>query len=78
MNRLETNPVNLQDGVILNGWLNAQMMAAQRDIAIAETRIDPQTTSNSSKGWLSDVHYVETMNSGINLYNDRALPVFRR
>ena len=78
VNRLENNPANLQSGIALGMMDNAAIQAAQRDIQIAqELENIRQSNQNLEQMLLRDVQFVEGTNSGINLVDDRTLPVLK-
>jgi hypothetical protein len=78
INRLENNPANRQAGIALDGIDTAQAMAMQRDLAIAqELETIRQTNQDLELRLAMDVQFVELTNTGINLCNDRALPVLQ-
>jgi tetratricopeptide (TPR) repeat protein len=76
VSRLENNPANLQSGIVLGMTDNVAIQAAQRDIQIAQDleRIR-QTNQTLEQVLVSDVQFVESTNAGINLVDDRTLPV---
>jgi hypothetical protein len=78
VNRLENNPANLQSGIALGMMDNVAIQAAQRDIQIAQDleRIR-QTNQTLEQVLVSDVQFVESTNAGINLVDDRTLPVLK-
>ena len=76
VNRLEFNPANRQAGAALGLMDIGQMQAAQRDLAIAqEIERIRQANQNLEQRLAMDIQYVEATNEGINICNDRALPV---
>jgi hypothetical protein len=78
LNRLENNPANRQAGIALGVMDVAQAEAAQRDLAIAqELEAIREANQNLEQRLAMDVQFVETTNAGINLCNDRALPVLK-
>jgi hypothetical protein len=78
LNRLENNPANRQAGIALGLMDVAQAEAAQRDLAIAqELEAIREANQNLEQRLAMDVQFVELTNAGINLCNDRALPVLK-
>ena len=78
VNRLETNPANLQDGIVLGMMDAARTLAAQRDLAIAaELEAVRQANQDLEQRLAMDVYFLQTTNEGINLCNDHTLPVLK-
>ena len=78
VNRLESNPANQQSGIVLEMMDNVAIQAAQRDIQIAQDlETIRQSTRNLEQMLAMDVQYVEATNAGINLVDDRSLPVLK-
>ena len=76
LNQLTNNPANRQAYPGFDFMLLAQGMAAQRDIEIGlQLETLRQATRNLEQRLALDVQMIESMNQGINQYNDRALPV---
>jgi hypothetical protein len=78
VNRLENNPANRQDGIVLGEMDAARGQASQRDLAIAlELEAIRQANQDLEQRLAMDVYFLETMNDGINLCNDHTLPVLK-
>ena len=78
VNRLERNPANLQSGIALGMMENAAIQAAQQDLRIAqELERIRQSNQNLEQVLAMDVQFVEATNTGINLVDDRCLPVLK-
>ena len=78
VNRLENNPANRQDGIVLGMMDNVAIQAAQRDIQIGqELERIRQSNQNLEQMLAMDVQFVESTNAGINLVDDRCLPVLK-
>ncbi len=78
VNRLENNPANRQSGIVLEMMDNVAIQAAQRDIQIAQDlEAIRQSNQNLEQILAMDVQYVEATNAGINLVDDRCLPVLK-
>jgi tetratricopeptide (TPR) repeat protein len=76
--KLESNPANRQDGIVLEMMDNVAIQAAQRDIQIAqEIERIRQSNQNLEQMLAMDVQYVEATNAGINLVDERSLPVLK-
>ena len=76
INRLESNPANFQAGMAQGMFDTAQSQAARRDLIIEfEIEAARQSTANLEQRLALDVQFLETLNEGINLCNDRTLPV---
>ncbi len=76
INRLESNPANFQAGMA-QGMIDApQSQAIMRDQMIAfEIEAARQSTANLEQRLAMDVQFLDTLNDGINLCNDRTLPI---
>jgi hypothetical protein len=78
VNRLENNPANRQSGLILEMMDNVASQAARRDIQIAQDLESIRRDNQNLERMLAmDVQFVETTNAGINLVDDRCLPVLK-
>ena len=78
VNRLENNPANRQAGVVLGMMDNVAIQAAQRDLQIGqELERIRQANQNIEQVLAMDVQFVETTNAGINLVDDRCVPVLK-
>ncbi len=72
------SPASIQTGAALEVMLGAESQAAQQDIRIAQDleRIR-EATLDLEHRLAMDVHFLDTTNDAINLFNDRALPVLK-
>jgi Pretoxin HINT domain len=78
VHRQETGSANAQSGIALGMMDTGQTLAAQRDLQIAqELEGLRQANLELERRLAMDVQFVETTNDGINLCNDRTLPVLQ-
>jgi len=78
VNRLENNPVNLQDGMALGMMDAATAQAARQDLAIAvELEAIRQANQDLEQRLAMDVYFVESINDGINTCNSQTLPLLK-
>jgi tetratricopeptide (TPR) repeat protein len=76
--RVANSPANRNANVNFDGTLMAQNQALQRDMQIAwELEAIRQANQNLEQRLAMDVQLVEATNAGINIYDDRALPVLK-
>ena len=76
--RVANSPANRNANVIFDETLMAQNQALQRDRQIAwDLEAIRQANQNLEQRLAMDVQLVEATNAGINLYDDRALPVLK-
>ena len=76
LGKIENNPANQQAGTALGMMLEAQQMAAQRDIQIGlELQRIRQSNLNLQQRLAMDVQFIEWTNENVKQTNARMLPV---
>ena len=77
MNRLETNPANLQDGMVLGMMDAAQIRPPARYGDRGGTRSHSSGQLDLEQRLAMDISFLQTTNEGISLCNDHTLPVLK-